>query len=310
MMNEIEKGQLCDSVMSAIHHGLGNLETVPALLRRIIENKAWEARQVKMHGVVQLSSLRELITKEPMVGWGENPDRIEALIRDDAEVLAMWREEMVERPGKPSKVNLDNADNVSNKERVQAGNSRAYTVSRLQREAPDLFAQVAAGTISANAAAIKAGFRKKPTPLDQLNAAWNKVSEEERRQFLDMAVCEDEEEATNFAKWLDEFCVDWASSEEGEVDQDDYFTFSILFHSFLQKLHGAGVSFLWPHWKTTGRGKEGLSHYLELAHDEVELGDPDEVAKRIKYNWRGDYAQRLRQALQDELKKSLTGEAA
>ena len=72
-MNEIEKGQLCDSVMSAIHHGLGNLETIPALLRRIIENKAWECRQVKMRGVVQLANLRELITKEPMEGWGENP---------------------------------------------------------------------------------------------------------------------------------------------------------------------------------------------------------------------------------------------
>ena len=54
----------------------------------------------------------------------------------------MWREQMVERPGKRSKVNLDNADNVSNKEKAEAGNSRSYTVSRLQREAPELFAQV------------------------------------------------------------------------------------------------------------------------------------------------------------------------
>ena len=49
---------------------------------------------------------------------------------------------MVERPGKRSKVNLDNADNVSNKEKAEAGNSRSYTVSRLQRESPALFAQV------------------------------------------------------------------------------------------------------------------------------------------------------------------------
>ena len=183
-LNEIEKGQLCDSVMSAIHHGLGNLETIPALLRRIIENKAWECRQVKMRGVVQLANLRELITKEPMEGWGENPERIEALIRDDVEVLAMWREEMVERPGKRSKVNLDNADNVSNKEKVQAGNSRSYTVSRLQREAPELFAQVVAGTLSANAAAIQAGFRKKPTALEMLCRDWKVANAQERKAFL------------------------------------------------------------------------------------------------------------------------------
>ena len=182
-MNEIEKGQLCDSVMSAIHHGLGNLETVPALLRRIIENKAWEARQVKMHGVVQLANLRELITKEPMAGWGENPDRIEALIRDDVEVLAMWEKAMQIKPGPKEKPNPDNSvDNINRTARK--GTSKAYTVSRLQREAPELFAQVAAGTISANAAAIKAGFRKKLKPLDILRQAWAKASETERETFI------------------------------------------------------------------------------------------------------------------------------
>ena len=183
-MNEIEKGQLCDSVMSAIHHGLGNLETVPALLRRIIENKAWECRQVKMRGVVELANLRELITKEPMDGWGENPDRIEALIRDDAEVLAMWREAMKGKHGGDRRSEeATKVDNV-NLERASKGNSRSYTVSRLQRESPELFAQVAAGTISANAAAIKAGFRKKPTPLELLRAIWAKASNTDRETFI------------------------------------------------------------------------------------------------------------------------------
>lgn len=183
-MNEIEKGQLCDSVMSAIHHGLGNLETVPALLRRIIENRAWECRQVKMRGVVKLASLRELITKEPMDGWGENPERIEALIRDDAEVLAMWREAMKGKHGGDRRSEeATKVDNV-NLERASKGNSRSYAVSRLQREAPELFAQVAAGTISANAAAIKAGFRKKPTTLDLLRAIWAKASNTDRETFI------------------------------------------------------------------------------------------------------------------------------
>ena len=177
-MNEIEKGQLCDSVMSAIHHGLGNLETIPALLRRIIENKAWECRQVKMRGVVQLANLRELITKEPMEGWGENPERIEALIRDDVEVLAMWREAMKGQEGG------DTTCNIVTGAKVTTGNSRSYTVSRLQREAPELFAQVVAGTLSANAAAIQAGFRKKPTPLELLRAIWAKASNTDRETFI------------------------------------------------------------------------------------------------------------------------------
>lgn len=167
--------------MSAIHHGCSKLDSIPALLRRIIENKAWEARQVKMHGVVKLANLRELITKEPMVGWGENPERIEALIRDDAEVLAMWREEMKGKPGRPKSTQKTNRNPTTLK---TADRGRAYDLSRLQREAPELFAQVVAGTLSANAAAIQAGFRKKPTPLELLRATWAKASNTERETFI------------------------------------------------------------------------------------------------------------------------------
>jgi hypothetical protein len=51
--------------------------------------------------------------------------------------------------------------------RPKRGNSRAYTLDRLARERPDLFEQVKAGKLSANAAAIEAGFRKRPTSLER-----------------------------------------------------------------------------------------------------------------------------------------------
>jgi hypothetical protein len=44
------------------------------------------------------------------------------------------------------------------------GNSAIYTLKRLKRDRPDLFQQVLGGALSANAAAIEAGFRKKPKP--------------------------------------------------------------------------------------------------------------------------------------------------
>jgi hypothetical protein len=46
---------------------------------------------------------------------------------------------------------------------LQTGNSKAYTCERLMRVAPELFAEVEAGRLSANAAAIAAGIRKKPS---------------------------------------------------------------------------------------------------------------------------------------------------
>lgn len=67
-----------------------------------------------------------------MEGWGENPERIEALIRDDVEVLAMWRDAMKQKQGQRTDI-VD----IVNEVKPSKGNSRSYTVSRLQREAPD-----------------------------------------------------------------------------------------------------------------------------------------------------------------------------
>lgn len=75
----------------------------------------------------------------------------------------------------------DQGDNVTLKER---GNARSYIMARLDRDRPDLLERVVAGDLSANAAAIEAGFKKKPTSLDVLIAAWRKASAEERAAFL------------------------------------------------------------------------------------------------------------------------------
>jgi hypothetical protein len=48
------------------------------------------------------------------------------------------------------------------------GTSRAYTLDRLHREAPELYQRVVDKELSANQAAIEAGFRKVKTPVEQL----------------------------------------------------------------------------------------------------------------------------------------------
>ena len=179
-MNEIEKGQLCDITMSAIYHGCTKLDSIPALIRRIIENRAWECRQVKMRGVVQLTNLREMITRKPMEGWGEDPNKIEALLKHDPEVLVMWRAAM---KGQGNNQHTEQSKDY-NVIPANQGNTRSYTVSRLQRESPELFAQVVAKTLSANAAAIQAGWRKKPTVVDQFAALWKKATKDQRDAFL------------------------------------------------------------------------------------------------------------------------------
>ena len=100
-----------------------------------------------------------------MRGWGEDPKKVEAVIKDEPEVLEMYREAMKQQGDR----NL--SDNV--REVDGSGNSRSYTLSRLKRESPELFQDVCDGKLSANAAAIEAGFRHKTITIrgDTVEAA-------------------------------------------------------------------------------------------------------------------------------------------
>jgi hypothetical protein len=64
----------------------------------------------------------------------------------------MWRQAITPDAHRPKKG--ESHDNII----TSQGTSRAYTLDRLQRERPDLFAEVVAKRLSANAAAIEAGF--------------------------------------------------------------------------------------------------------------------------------------------------------
>lgn len=177
-MNEIEKAELAKTTVQCFTGLKGSLDNFPALLKKVIEERAWE-RRLHNGRLIELVSLRELVTLKPLEGWGQNPAKIEAVIKDNAEVLAMWREEMKSGQGKRNDL-VDNINEVS----TTKGTSKAYTVSRLKRESPELFEKVVAGELSANAAAIKAGWRKVKSPLEHLSHWWSKASQEERVAFI------------------------------------------------------------------------------------------------------------------------------
>lgn len=178
-LNEIERAQLCQTTIESLYEATGGLKQFPALLKKVIATKAWERRNV--HGkVVELGSLRELITAKPVSGWGEDPSKVEAVIRDDPEALAAFRDAM-----KHQGQRTDISDNITEVESSSAtGTSRAYSISRVQRECDaETVAAVMAGGMSANAALVKAGVRENRQvyiPRDPV-AAVQKL----RRQFGD-----------------------------------------------------------------------------------------------------------------------------
>ena len=78
------------------------------------------------------------LPRNPPRGWGENPSKIEALLKDEPRVLAKWREAMktVNQHDLPN-------DNIMTQATSQ-GTSKSYTLSRLERDHPALFERVCA----------------------------------------------------------------------------------------------------------------------------------------------------------------------
>jgi hypothetical protein len=72
----------------------------------------------------------------------------------------------------------------SNRTKLDKGTTREYTLARLKRDHPELAERVVNGDLSANAAAIEAGFRKKATPLEALRRSWSRATADEREKFL------------------------------------------------------------------------------------------------------------------------------
>ena len=160
-MNDIEKGQLASSAIDCFSRGEGALTNFPGLLKKLIENKVWE-RRIHRGREIGMLSLRDLITEKPIKGWGEDPKKIEAVIKDNPEVLALYRDAMKnqgERTDLPDEHgNFHN--NVIEVEGQKQGNSRAYSIDRVKRECDkDTVAKVMSGEMSPNAALVKSGIR-------------------------------------------------------------------------------------------------------------------------------------------------------
>ena len=177
-LNEIERGQLCQSTIESLYEATGGLRQFPSLLKKLIAERAWE-RRVCRGKVIELKSLRELITSKPVHGWGEDPSKVEAVIRDDPEALAAFREAM-----KHQGERTDLGNNVPEVDRQPRGNSRAFSLSRVQRECDaETVAAVMAGEMSPNAALVKAGVRENRQVYIPRDPA--KAAEKLRRQFGD-----------------------------------------------------------------------------------------------------------------------------
>ena len=113
-------------------------------------------------------SFKTFVETEEPEGLGITREKlfhIAALADITEKIKEFWDREnpLFDEAGRPK-----NADNVSIKTEREFGNSQSYLRRRLLRDKPKLYKRVIAGELSANAAAIEAGFRVKTitVPVD------------------------------------------------------------------------------------------------------------------------------------------------
>lgn len=85
-----------------------------------------------------------------------------------AEALAETIVKVEAMPELPANGKVGNGRSFDNIKATKGGTDTEYTLRRLKRDAPELLQAVKRGELSVNAAAIKAGIRKKPTAEERL----------------------------------------------------------------------------------------------------------------------------------------------
>lgn len=136
-------------------------------------------------------------TRQP-IGLGYSPDEIDAILSERQSAAAIdAKDEASQRPrGRPQK----NVDNIHIYERP-AGTSAQQALRRLRKDRPDLHARVVSGQLSANAAMIEAGFRKRPIQVqrtaDGAIRVFNALEDPEKQIVVKRVM-----------DWIDEFCAE------------------------------------------------------------------------------------------------------
>ena len=150
---------LIRGLQNVVDEGSHGIDSLPKFIKKVIREEAWTIRIVESTGqVVEFDSFQQFVESHPPEGLGCSLDRLQRLCDDDDEAGLMIRRATTGKVGRPSK-DSKNSDNVTNN--GARGNRKSYTLGRLDRERPDLYERVVDGQMSANAAAIEAGFRTK-----------------------------------------------------------------------------------------------------------------------------------------------------
>lgn len=164
-MSSLERrSRIVSTLQSVYRKDMGTINDVPALLEQCLEQDAWrEFRGADGELVTyQAGEFEKFLRAKPLKGLGATPEGVLAILR------ASGHEKLVSRVvdllahvplSAHGEVGNGRVSRVGDTNSTSGENDVPYVVRRLKRDAPEIAAQVAAGTVSPNRAAVMAGIR-------------------------------------------------------------------------------------------------------------------------------------------------------
>lgn len=147
---------LVDALGSALRSGDHGLKTVPALLKRVLQEESWREFVTQRGDVVRYERFADFVVTPPLKGIGASVALVRRVVADDLVAVDLLNQALSGRQG----ARTDLVDNIHEVPRPD-GTSKAAALRRLRKDAPELHAEVLAGHLSAHAAMLQAGFRKR-----------------------------------------------------------------------------------------------------------------------------------------------------
>lgn len=197
-------------VVSSLQHSLADgthgLSAVPKLLIRVIREELWREFYCEpMQSEVRHESFESYVTDDLPTGLGTTISMLKSLCQNDPAARDAIDRATKQEPGggKNQHTSKDCLFNNVQEAKAPAGNSKDAALRRLRKDRPDLHEKVIEGQLSAHAAAVEAGFRKKPSHAETCVKAFRKA--ENRLEPLRLILADLEpHEAVVASDWIKE----------------------------------------------------------------------------------------------------------
>lgn len=159
----VRNRHLVESLERSLRSGSHGLSVVPGLLKRLLEEGSWREFTTQREELVRYERFADFVSTPPLKGLGSDLGLIRRVIGNDVEALDLLDRALQNPVG----TNVA-SNNVTSQ---PAGNQRDKALRKLRKDAPELHEQVLAGSLTAHAAMVKAGYRPKTFTVRADNAA-------------------------------------------------------------------------------------------------------------------------------------------